>query len=64
MFGFTIVKEEGRDNAHGYTNIHWRCKCCGKVLSLPQQQGFNYCFHCGRKVIKKIGGAETYEKEY
>lgn len=58
MFGCTIVKEESRDNYHGYTNIRWHCIGCGKFMNLPQQQGFNYCFHCGRKVIRKIGGKE------
>jgi DNA-directed RNA polymerase subunit RPC12/RpoP len=52
----TIVKEKSRDNYHGYLNIAWFCMACKHVMNLPQQQNFNYCFHCGSKVIKKIGG--------
>lgn len=55
---FCIVKEESRHNYHGYTEIEWHCSGCGRIMCLPQQQHFNYCFHCGRKVIKKIGGQE------
>lgn len=53
MFGYTIVKEESRNNVHGYTEIAWRCSACGHIMSLPQQQNFNHCFHCGRKVYRK-----------
>ena len=56
MLTHTIVKEESRYTFHGVLKIKWRCKACGHVMDLPQQQGFNYCFHCGRKVIHKIGG--------
>lgn len=61
MADVCIVKEESRDNSHGFTNIQWRCLGCGKVMNLPQQQNFGYCFHCGRKVIQKIGGKEVKE---
>lgn len=58
MLDSTIVNEEGRNNIHGYTEIKWRCKACGHIMNLPQQQNFNCCFHCGKKIIKKIGGEE------
>lgn len=52
----TIFTEEDRDNINGWTNIRWRCRSCNHIINLPQQQNFNYCMHCGAKVIKKIGG--------
>lgn len=58
MFGCTIVEKENQHNYHGYTEIKWLCKACKHIMSLPQQQNFNYCFHCGRKVIYKKGGEE------
>jgi DNA-directed RNA polymerase subunit RPC12/RpoP len=56
MFKYTIVEEENRYRPHGFTIIDWRCKRCKCVMSLPQQQLFDYCFHCGGKVIYKKGG--------
>lgn len=59
----TIVKEIGRYKRYacakgdsGYDVIKWRCKSCGHIMNLPQQQNFNFCFHCGRKVIAQFGG--------
>lgn len=63
MFGFTSVVEKGRDNCHGYVNIHWYCRKCGHVMNLPQQQGFRFCFHCGRKVHRRVGGEESIAKK-
>lgn len=56
MIKTTVVKEESRNTAYGYVEIKWRCGGCGHIISLPQQQSFNYCLHCGRKVVVKIGG--------
>lgn len=54
-----IVKEVHRDRLNGWLRIDWKCSHCNKIMSLPQQQGFEYCFHCGAKVILKIGGKEN-----
>lgn len=55
----TIVKEVRRNRANGWLEIDWKCSHCGHIMSLPQQQGFDFCFHCGAKVILKIGGKEN-----
>ncbi len=54
-----FVKEVRRDRANGWLRIDWECNRCHKIMSLPQQQGFGYCFHCGAKVILKIGGKQN-----
>lgn len=54
----TVVKEIGRNKIYGFTHIKWHCRSCGHIMNLPQQQNFNYCFHCGREVVAKIGGKE------
>ena len=55
----TIVEEVHRDRANGWLRIGWKCSHCHKIMSLPQQQEFGYCFHCGAKVVLKIGGKEN-----
>ena len=56
----TIMVEEGRHRimTTGYTEIKWRCHRCKSIIELPQQQLFYYCYICGAKVIKKVGGKE------
>ena len=54
-----FVKEVRRDRANGWLRIDWKCSHCHKIMSLPQQQEFGYCFHCGEKVILKIGGKQN-----
>jgi DNA-directed RNA polymerase subunit RPC12/RpoP len=53
-----FVKEVRRDKENGWLRIDWECSHCFHVMSLPQQQDFNYCFHCGAKIILKLGGKE------
>ena len=55
----TIVKEVRRNRANGWLEIDWKCQHCHCIMGLPQQQEFRYCFHCGAKVILKIGGKEN-----
>lgn len=52
----TIMIETERNELHGWTEIKWRCSHCHKHINLPQQQNFQYCMHCGAKVVTKIGG--------
>ena len=56
MFKHTIYTEQSRSNPHGYTEILWKCHACGHQITLPQQQNFKYCLHCGAKVVTKVGG--------
>ncbi len=53
-----IVKETHRDITNGWLRIGWECSHCGRVMNLPQQQNFEYCFHCGAKIVLKLGGKE------
>lgn len=53
-----FVKEIRRDKENGWLRIGWGCSHCFHVMSLPQQQDFNYCFHCGAKIVLKLGGKE------
>ena len=51
-----FVKEVSRDRANGWLRIGWKCSNCGRIMGLPQQQGFDFCFHCGAKIVLKMGG--------
>lgn len=53
-----FVKEVRRDRANGWLQIDWGCSHCRRIMSLPQQQNFNFCFHCGAKIVLKLGGKE------
>ena len=53
-----FVEEVSRDRANGWLRIGWKCSHCGRIMSLPQQQGFDFCFHCGAKIVLKMGGKE------
>ena len=65
MFGITVIVEESRNKHSGYTQINWICKACGHIISLPQQQHFNYCLHCGRRIIsRKTGRRHIVWKRY
>lgn len=56
-FGHTIYKEEYRTaNMEGITSITWQCSKCNRRFTAVQQQNLSYCPHCGRKIIKHIGG--------
>lgn len=56
MSKLTIYSETQRTNRHGYDEILWTCRLCKHRIQLPQQQNFNYCPHCGAKIIRKLGG--------
>ena len=57
-----IFVEESRTNVHGYDEVNWHCSNCNHICSLPQQQEFSYCFHCGARVFRKFGGEQKIKK--
>lgn len=28
----------------------YRCSNCGAIITLPEQQNFSYCMHCGKRI--------------
>lgn len=54
MFGFTVYVADDISSPHGFKEIHWKCLRCHKFISLPKEQRFRYCPHCGRKILFKV----------
>ena len=51
-FGTCTFKEvEATQTAEG-AKITYECSGCGHHITLPEQQGFRYCYLCGGEVRK------------
>lgn len=47
-----LTEERSYKSKGGYVLVEYRCSACGHSITLPEQQGFNYCYVCGARVRK------------
>lgn len=43
-----------------YLRIDYKCMACGHTISFPEQQGFNYCYLCGGRVLSVYSKSLTW----
>lgn len=54
LLGAVLTEESSYKSNGGYVLIRYLCSACGHSITLPEQQGFNYCYICGAKVGKVV----------
>lgn len=50
LLGAVLTEEEAYRSKGGYTLVKYHCSKCSRSITLPEQQGFNYCYLCGARI--------------
>lgn len=60
MLGYSTLVEQYISKANGYLAITYQCSNCKHNITFPEQQGFNYCYLCGAKILRVKSGNLTW----